>query len=124
MSLELPAASRRQSRRWTSLAKALIIPGRGQSIDCVTVNWGEGGALLEVNGHDPLDTFNLLIGDRDLLVSCAVAHRSQTKIGVQFVGNLMRASRFGAIQSPRGPNPASGMVLGRSPFSLDNRRRS
>lgn len=100
---------RRRSGRWVIVKPALIIPGDGVGVRCLTVDWGAGGALLEAKDCEPkLEVFNLLIAGDDMLMACRVTRRSAGRIGVQFSSIPMRVSRFGPIAR----HPAKGSVTG------------
>lgn len=118
---------RRRFDRWITVKNAFIIPGRGESMRCITANWGAGGALLEMENSGngcPGEAFRLLIGDDDMLISCAVAHRTDGKIGVRFVGAAMRASRFGILSDPRAHRRTPGLKLNESAVASKYRRRT
>jgi len=116
---------RRRSGRWVSVKPALIIPGRGDGIRCVTVDWSKGGVLLEAEGCEPgFEVFNLLIADDDILVRCSVTHRSAGRIGAQFSSNIMRVSRFGSVPSRPAKGSATGLMLRGGAFSSKYRERA
>jgi hypothetical protein len=103
----------------------MIIPDRGESICCVALDWGAGGALIELDACErDLDTFDLLVGAEDLLVSCSVAHRVAQRLGVQFSGRPMRATRFGAALVEPAKRSVTGPVINRNVFTSTYRGRT
>jgi len=115
---------RRRSGRWATRKQAMIIPHRGESIRCVALDWGRGGALIELEANArTLDAFDLLVGTEDLLVSCSVAHRVDQRLGVQFSGLPMRATRFGAASIEPAKRSVTGPVINRNAFTSKYRGR-
>jgi hypothetical protein len=102
----------------------MIIPDRGESIRCVALDWGAGGALIELESCTrTLDTFDLLVGTEDLMVSCSVAHRVDQRLGVQFSGSPMRATRFGVASVEPAKRSVTGPVISRNVFMSKYRGR-
>lgn len=116
---------RRRSARWTAVRPALIIPGHGDSVRCVTMDWSRGGVLLEAEDRESgFEVFNLLIASVDMLVACRVTHRSMTRIGAQFSSSPMRASRFGPVSTRSAKGSVTGLVLRGAAFSSKYRERA
>ncbi|MGD9804058.1 MAG: PilZ domain-containing protein [Hyphomicrobiaceae bacterium] len=92
---EVAVKNRRRFGRRTTFKRALIVPERGDNVQCIAVSWSDGGALLDLGERDcPHDTFNLLLGDDDIVVYCNVVRRFGRKIGVEFLRSPQRASRW------------------------------
>ena len=91
--------SRRFGRREV-FKRAEIRPiSGGTPVRCYVVNISNAGALLQMNGHVVSeDVFNLYVEEDDMLVKCAVAHRTNGNIGVKYVSSPVRASRIRGLE--------------------------
>jgi hypothetical protein len=84
------AERRRAPRSWVRRrGQVIIVRGlRGTSaIDCQVLNTSKGGALIKVDrAADFPDDFYLIIdGQLERKITCSVARRGQTLLGVRFV---------------------------------------
>jgi hypothetical protein len=81
---------RRSTRTWAQRHGQLIIVRglrRTSAIDCEVLNTSTGGAAIKVDGAADLpDDFYLIIeGQPDHKITCSVARRARTVLGVRFV---------------------------------------
>jgi hypothetical protein len=84
---------RRFGRRDVCKCAEILLPD-GERIRCIVVNISEGGALLNrLDDRNLPDFFELVIPTDDVVTSCRVAHRTNGKIGVEYVSLPRRASR-------------------------------
>lgn len=86
---------RRRFGRRDTCQRAMILTEDGVSLPCTIVNIGDGGAALRMSGEcEAPDNFYLVIQAEDVIVPCRVAHRTDGKVGVAYMGMPRRASSF------------------------------
>ena len=91
MTITLKPLERRAFGRIDSHVDAVAVAGR-QSVSCIVRNFSEHGALLELGGPFPAaTTFKLRIDAKQVEALCEVRHRSDTTIGVRFLGGNIAA---------------------------------
>lgn len=102
---------RRFGRRETFKAARIVVPVL-PPVRCFVVNLSTGGALLQLKEDEVVrDEFKLIIEDDDIIVSCAVVHRSDARIGVRFTSSPRRASRLGTVSQERAASTV-GAIFG------------
>lgn len=85
---------RRFGRRDTCL-EAMIVTGGGETRRCLVVNRSQGGAALRIlDAGEVPDRFLLAIVGEDTIAPCRVAHRTDGRIGVEFISLSQRASSY------------------------------
>lgn len=96
------AAERRSFGRRNTFKCAAIHTPAGEVAHCVIVNLSAGGAMLQLRSEPlPLDDFELLIEEDNILVSCHVVHRTEGRVGVQFTRSPRRASQVCRVKHER-----------------------
>jgi hypothetical protein len=76
---------RQHPRRPTARSARILLNGDGSAINCAVLNFSDGGVCLLVPSADALpDRFDLVLGSSGTRHACAIAWKSQNKIGVRF----------------------------------------